>query len=70
MQNAQNRGLRSDNKSGLRGVSWDKKTGRWRAQISIDRKVTYLGSFTSPEKAYERYCEASRKHFGEFARNA
>lgn len=67
-QNARNRRLRADNRSGLKGVSFDKKTKRWKAQINNDRKQIVLGYFDAPEQAHAAYCEAAKKYHGEFAR--
>ncbi|MBF2355996.1 AP2 domain-containing protein [Listeria seeligeri] len=41
--------LRSDNKSGHRGVAF--KDGKWVARISISGKEHYLGSFDQKEEA-------------------
>ena len=41
-----NQPMRRDNTSGVRGVSWDKRAGKWKAQASIKGKDTYLGYFT------------------------
>lgn len=42
---AQNRSLNSNNKSGVRGVYWNKQAGKWHAQIAKDRKKIHLGHF-------------------------
>lgn len=65
-QNIQNQRLRFDNSSGFKGVSWNSRRGKWRAQITLSGKRKELGLFDSPERAYEVYCEASEKHYGEF----
>ena len=50
--NQQNqRGLRANNTSGQPGVTWDKKSGKWLAQISVDRKRLSLGRFTNLDDA-------------------
>lgn len=67
-QNAQNQRRNSRNSSGLKGVTFNKANQKWVSQITVNKKVTYLGSFDTPEAAHEAYCEAARKHFGEFAR--
>jgi hypothetical protein len=67
-QNKCNKSPRSNNKSGYRGVSWNKKNKRWCAFIQIRRKTKYLGSFTDKEKAFQVYCAAAAEHHGEFAR--
>lgn len=50
-QNAQNVGIRVDNTSGCKGVSWDRNCKKWRVQISINKKQTYLGVFSDKNKA-------------------
>lgn len=69
-QNAGNSGVRPDNKSGYKGVSWHKKLSKWRAQINISGKLTHLGLFSTPEEASAAYLKAAQDHFGEFARAA
>jgi hypothetical protein len=50
-----NQRTRKDNKSGYRGVSWDKSTSKWVPQIRCGDKKLYLGLFTDPiEAAYVR----------------
>ncbi len=56
------------NKSGLKGVSWDKVNRKWVAQINFDKKVIFLGRYGTSEEAYAAYCEAAMKYHGEFAR--
>lgn len=56
------------NTSGYRGVSFNKRSGKWHAQIKLFGKQTYLGRFDTPEEAAATYNEAARKHFEEFAR--
>jgi len=51
-----------------KGVSWDKRDGRWIAQITVDRRSIRLGSFTNELDGALAYDEAARRFFGEFAR--
>ena len=44
---------RLNNTSGFRGVSFNKQTGKWRAQAQIASKYTYIGQYSSPEAAGE-----------------
>lgn len=66
-QNNGNRMVGSSNTSGFKGVCWDKRKGKWMAQIKIQRKCKHVGYFSSPEDAHDAYVEAASKAFGEFA---
>jgi hypothetical protein len=58
-----------DNKSGFKGVSLHKPTGKWIAFIMAAGAHKYLGLFASPELAHAKYCEAAKLLHGEFANN-
>lgn len=49
------RHLRKDNKSGLRGISKNKGCNTWRARVNYKGKAYYLGSFKTLEEATEAY---------------
>lgn len=66
-QNNANSKRRSDNKSGFKGVTFCKYTGRWRAVISVEKKYVHLGRYDTPQEAHTAYCEAAVRLFGEFA---
>ena len=66
-QNAQNSKPRKNSTSKYKGVCYDKKANKWQAQIKIDGKSTYLGTFTSEEEAAKAYDVASKTAWGEFA---
>ena len=53
--NAQNQGLKRANKSGLKGVDFDIRAGRYRAQISVNMKKIFLGYFDDKNDAYRAY---------------
>lgn len=57
-ENHQNLKRRSDNKSGVPGVSWFKSANKWRADIQVDGKQVYLGRFDTIEAAAEAYAAA------------
>lgn len=67
-QNAQNQKIAKDNKSGYKGVYLHKATGRYNAQITINKKQMSLGYFKDPIEAAKAYDKAAITHFGEFAR--
>ena len=67
-ENQGNQGIRSDNTSGAKGVSWDKSREKWEAYITRDERKHHLGRFDSREDAAAAYWKAAREHFGEFAR--
>lgn len=51
-QNQENRsGSRKGSKSGIRGVNWDAKNGKWTASVMHNRKNYFLGYFTDKEEA-------------------
>ena len=69
-ENMRNRRMSTNNTSGFKGVHWEKKSQKWRAQIRINSVRRYLGLFDTPEAAHAAYVAASEKLHGEFARAA
>lgn len=66
-QNMMNRGKQNNNKSGYKGVSWEKHRNKWKAQTYINKKHVNLGRFDTKEEAYKVYCDVCEKYHGEFA---
>lgn len=52
--NIRNVGLRATNKSGARGVSFYKPTGKWHARIHINDARIHLGFFNTKQEAIEQ----------------
>ena len=67
-ENGRNAKRNINNKSGYKGVSYNTRLDKWVAQIAIDGRAIYLGSFNTPEEAARTYDEAAIEHHGEFAR--
>ena len=65
-ENAQNSGVRRDNKSGVRGVSWYSQTQKWMAKITVNGKQKGLGYYKSLEDAKNAYLAAARESFPVF----
>lgn len=57
-QNNENRAKESNSTSGIRGVSWSKKYGKWTAQVGHAHKATWLGYFTTIAEAEAAVVEA------------
>lgn len=53
---------KSNNKSGLLGVSWSKASQKWTARIKIDRRYMHLGLFETKDAAFTAYLAAKRLH--------
>lgn len=66
-QNLCNQGAYANNTSGYKGVSWNRVNKRWQAKIRVNSKLLHVGEFTCPKEAHNAYCEAAKKHHGEFA---
>lgn len=65
-QNTQNQRIKSSNKSGYKGVFWHKQRNKWVAQIGIENRQIYLGSFSNIEEAVLEYEKASEKLHKEY----
>ncbi len=66
-QNMQNTRMRSDNKSGVTGVSLCTTSKRWHARIDIDGKGRFLGSYKTFDEAVAARKAAEEKYFGEYS---
>lgn len=65
--NNMNRGLHSNNTSGVTGVSWNKNIEKWCATIRINGKQKHLGSFKNFEDAVKIRKEAEEKYYREYS---
>ena len=58
MQNLHNRDKHSNNTSGYKGVSWDKRSQKWLAYKTVNKKRKHIGLFDNIDdaiKAYDKY---------------
>jgi hypothetical protein len=67
-QNVQNRKISPKNKCGIKGVSWDKNTKKWRAIINAFGKQIYVGRFIELKEAEQAINKARLQLHGQFAR--
>lgn len=65
-ENCMNRNRQANNTSGYKGVS--SHGSGFRAQIWRDGRRYGLGTYRTPERAYEAYCEAAATLHGSFSR--
>ena len=60
--NGQNRKFKqSNNLSGFLGVYKANDSSKWKAQIRVNKKQVFLGSYDSPQEAHEAYLQAKRE---------
>lgn len=67
-ENAYNRKINSNNKSGFKGVHFKRANQKWCAQIQFNRKSIHLGYFNDKLQAAKAYDTAAIKLFGVFAK--
>lgn len=61
-QNSWNHGGNIANTSGFTGVSWHKKSNKWRAAIRVNYVQRALGYFDTKEEAHAAYVQAKVEH--------
>lgn len=64
-QNMHNSKVRSDNRSGLKGVSL-RANGTYEATVTVGGKKIYSERFNSKIDAHRAYCVVAKRTFGEF----
>lgn len=60
--------IRSDNTSGYRGVTWDKRRNKWAVRVVKEGKNFYSGYFSDKHDAAKKYNEKALEAFGESAK--
>lgn len=66
-QNQYNSKVSSRNKSGVKGVCWNKSYKKWHVQVSVNGKQTNFGLYDDLELADLVAQEARNKYHGDFA---
>lgn len=61
-QNAQNRTRSKNNKSGVKGISFHQRDKKWHANIGVNGRQKYLGSFDTAPEAESAYLQAVLKY--------
>lgn len=60
--NTKNRGMQKNNTSGVNGVSWNRKLGKWYAYIQVNSKTKTIGYFHDIEDAVKARRSANQKY--------
>jgi len=68
-ENQRNSKMRSNNRSGVKGVCWDARRQKWMAYIDADKRI-YLGRFDQKAAATAVADAARDEYHAEFARRA
>lgn len=66
-ENSRNMVISPRNRSGVKGVSIDKTTGKWRAELMRERKIMFLGFFVNLDDAERAIMAVREKLHGGFA---
>lgn len=67
-ENNANTRLYKNNKSGIKGVTWDENRKMWSAHITVDKKLMRLGRFKTKEEAALVRKQAFEDYYHEFCR--
>jgi hypothetical protein len=65
-ENMRNSGICSSNKSGFKGVCFDRRSGKWRSTARHFGKQLRLGVYATPEEASSAYKNHIKKYHGDF----
>lgn len=68
LEQSRNTGMRKNNSTGFKGVSYIEKLRKFRAYIVVNRKQIHLGLFVKAEDAAAAYEKSASELFGEFHR--
>jgi HNH endonuclease/AP2 domain len=66
--NAANSRGHKDSKTGVKGVTFDARYGKYRATIGVNGRQHWLGYHETIKQAADAYSDAAQRHYGNFAR--
>jgi hypothetical protein len=66
-QNQRNRNTKHVSNTGLKGINFYKKNGKYRVSITFRGKAIHIGYFFTIEEAKQAYDKAASQYFGEYA---
>lgn len=61
---SRNQRIRKDNKTGVRGIWWDKAINKYYVSIGVESKCLYIGRFAKLEQATKARKDAELKYWG------
>jgi hypothetical protein len=67
LQNAYNKKNYLNNKTGIKGVSFNRQCGKYFARCQVNKKQNWLGFFETSEQAENAVQKFRKQHHGEFA---
>ena len=66
-QNAMNRKVREDNKSGVTGVYYDKRKDKWYGYLDVNGERVFAQYFNDKDDAIRARLKAEKQYFKEFS---